>query len=283
MHSMLVLSPHFDDAVLSCGGTILRTVSEGGRVVVATVCTRGPGDELHYSRRAEEDRRALDLLGASPVELAFCDAPYRIARYRSFETIGFDWGEEDERIVPEVRAAIGDLCARFAPERILAPLAIGGHVDHRIVFRAVRELALEGARYYEDRPYHFVSGVSGARFAELGLAAPPDMETSRAELARGLDTVPFVRRFVRDAAERDRIEELFWQKISGGRAQLGATAEVTVLREEEVDALVTAVGCYASQIAAVVGSVAQFRAAIIDCGIRIGAAAVAVERQWRHP
>ncbi|MGH2521295.1 MAG: PIG-L deacetylase family protein, partial [Anaerolineales bacterium] len=34
----LYLSPHFDDAALSCGGTIHQQTRQGERAVVVTVC-----------------------------------------------------------------------------------------------------------------------------------------------------------------------------------------------------------------------------------------------------
>ena len=40
------LSPHFDDAALSLGGTLARQVAAGERVLVVTVCSAPPSGPL---------------------------------------------------------------------------------------------------------------------------------------------------------------------------------------------------------------------------------------------
>ena len=42
MLTHVYLSPHLDDAVLSCGGMIHRQAQAGERVVVVTVCAGDP-------------------------------------------------------------------------------------------------------------------------------------------------------------------------------------------------------------------------------------------------
>ena len=73
----LYLSPHFDDAALSCGGLIRQLVLEDTQVLVATIFAGEPppadispfaagmharwGDVEHSSTvRREEDRKAMD-------------------------------------------------------------------------------------------------------------------------------------------------------------------------------------------------------------------------------
>src|SRR5438093_1734972 len=86
----LYLSPHLDDAVLSCAGHILHERAQGRRVVVATLFGAGGGDEAGrklYQARRDEDRRALALLGAECLHLGLVDAPFRDDYYRSFQSI----------------------------------------------------------------------------------------------------------------------------------------------------------------------------------------------------
>src|SRR4051794_4514624 len=85
---VVVLSPHPDDAVLSCW-SVLVSASD---VRVANVFTGspapgslGPWDELVRAadstslmeQRIDEDRRALALAGRSPVNLGFLDNQHR--------------------------------------------------------------------------------------------------------------------------------------------------------------------------------------------------------------
>ena len=91
MHAkgLVVISPHFDDAVMSCG----ELIGSCSGVVVATVCSASPGPRVPASpewdaaefetahaaamSRGEEDRRALAVLGAEQVGLGLVDELYR--------------------------------------------------------------------------------------------------------------------------------------------------------------------------------------------------------------
>lgn len=173
----LYLSPHLDDAVLSCGGRIARDVREGAQVEILTVFAGdepashasafveqiyalwklAPG-EVMATRRAE-DRAASDVLGAEPVWWDLREAIHRRDP------------ASDRPLYPDLRALFGPIAAaeeplvaalaerlRFHPgaegaDRIAAPLGVGGHADHRLL-RAAAERAFEGQLvYYEEFPY----------------------------------------------------------------------------------------------------------------------------------
>src|SRR3989304_1899066 len=98
MTHRVYLSPHLDDALLSCGGLVAQQVAGGDEVTVFTVCA---GDspvgeltpfayELHrrwggagspMGLRRAEDLVACGRLGASVVHLGFADAIYRHAAH----------------------------------------------------------------------------------------------------------------------------------------------------------------------------------------------------------
>ena len=88
------LSPHLDDAVLSCGGLIWEQIRSGGNVEIWTICAGAPptGDlsgfakELHerwglgmdaVSKRRMEDQVACRILGAGHKHYDIPDAIYR--------------------------------------------------------------------------------------------------------------------------------------------------------------------------------------------------------------
>ena len=93
----IYLSPHLDDAVLSCGGRIWQQARAGGRVLVVTVFASPPAPgaplspfarSLHarwghpagaVARRQEEDRAAVAILGAQAVHWPYADCIYRQA------------------------------------------------------------------------------------------------------------------------------------------------------------------------------------------------------------
>jgi LmbE family N-acetylglucosaminyl deacetylase len=179
---LVILSPHLDDAVLSLGGLIAREVATGRRVEVVSCFTAGPpldtiapqhrvfGD---YSMRRAEDERAMALLGAKH---RWLDLHERIWRQPPLPPSGmfpiyvFRTPErmEDFAELGSIRAAIGGILDAGAT--ILAPLAIGHHIDHvEVALAALREVMARGAfdriRFYEDpyalgracRKQHFVA------------------------------------------------------------------------------------------------------------------------------
>lgn len=172
---ILFVSPHLDDIALSCGGLASRLAANGESVIVATACTAdapagGPlspaaqhehwqwqlGDQPYIHRRAE-DERACNVLGVQPVHLGLLDAIYRRdesgAPLYTSDFIGGDVHPLDwQSLFTEVKTALVLLVQ--SASRTYSPLAIGGHVDHVVVRRAVEILA-EPSRlhYYEDFPY----------------------------------------------------------------------------------------------------------------------------------
>jgi LmbE family N-acetylglucosaminyl deacetylase len=167
-----VLSPHLDDAVLSCPGYIQKLRQEGVKVVVATVFTEADAKRAaHYQVRQVEDRQAVRLLGGRTMHLGFRDAPFRSARYGNFCGIVFGRAHEYPLTLAAVTAELRDLIAIFQPERILAPLAIGNHVDHRVVRDAALAAVEDGLLFYEDRPYAFVRGARAGKLDPTYFAA----------------------------------------------------------------------------------------------------------------
>ena len=94
-YDRVYLSPHYDDAAVSCGGTIHRQHRTGRRVLVITIFAAPPDPDeplssmalgLHrhmgceddpVSIRREEDRSAMARLGAESRRLEFQDCIYR--------------------------------------------------------------------------------------------------------------------------------------------------------------------------------------------------------------
>ncbi len=150
----VILSPHFDDAALSCW----QVLAGPAEVLVVNVFAGEPpagalgwwdrlaghSDSAAVVRmRIEEDRRALALAGRAAVNLAFLDGQYRR-------------GEHDcAEIVQALRAV------PVAGARIYAPAALGDHHrDHAAVRAAALALRAEGAEVtlYADLPHATLFG-----------------------------------------------------------------------------------------------------------------------------
>ena len=203
MVGAIFVSPHLDDAVLSCGGGIARLTREGVRVPVVTVFTAdqplgeplsplakrshaswGVGDQPFAVRRAE-DRSALGLLGAKAVHLGLLDAMYRrtpsgAAQYG--DPLAAPTADDVEHFLPRLAAALRDSPpAASSRARVFCPAGTGGHVDHVLVRRAVEQIVdVERIVYYEEYPYISRRGVSSA-MNEDGASRPPDVLALSAE------------------------------------------------------------------------------------------------------
>lgn len=168
------LSPHFDDAVYSCGGTIARLIEDGQAVRVVTVMAGMPthyptspivrdlharwqaGDDPIMTRLAE-DAQAVLRLGAQLTHLELFDCVYRTHNGTAlYPNEGALWGE----VHPDDDAphALEGVWASLRGQTVYAPLGVGRHVDHRIVRDAT--LAYWQAHpqafdlyFYTDYPY----------------------------------------------------------------------------------------------------------------------------------
>ncbi len=261
-YAHVYLSPHLDDAVLSCGGRIWQQARAGGEhVAVVTVFARAPepgtslspyAQELHarwgrpveaVKERQKENQEALNLLGAEAVDWPSRDCIYRRTpegdyAYASEEAL---WGRIHPAEVDLIRQLVDRIRAlplmsgrRSHPGAALyAPLGVGGHVDHRIVRRAA-EGSGYALSYYEDFPY--------AEESEDG-------------------------------------------KASGWLASLvegGWEDELVILSREALEAKIAAIARYRSQISTFWADQADMAASVRAFAERIGAG-IPAERYWRPP
>jgi LmbE family N-acetylglucosaminyl deacetylase len=203
---VLVVSPHLDDAVLSCGA-FLTAAAPRCPVTVATVFTAagppphtlaarrflaGADAQALYAARRQEDHEVLAGLGCAVVHLGFPDALFRRRRRRSrlvvpelthrYPTYRFDIARG--RVAPGDRPLIDDIAAALPATGglVLCPLGVGRHVDH-LLARAAGMRLPGHVVHYSDFPYDRTH--------------PPD----RAFLTRNeLDPVPWDRQLARKAA-----------------------------------------------------------------------------------
>ncbi|HVB96365.1 MAG TPA: PIG-L family deacetylase [Chloroflexota bacterium] len=163
--AIVVISPHFDDGVLSCGQLL---ASYPGSIVVTALAGRPSsygkltawdaaagfqaGDDVVAARRAE-DQAALAALGARPVWLDFCDE-----QYGHSPTL--------EMLAGGLARAIRETKGRV----VFAPLGLS-HPDHKRTNAAVSTLiwSLPDLDWfaYEDAIYRCSSHALRARLKAL--------------------------------------------------------------------------------------------------------------------
>lgn len=168
MQTALLISPHLDDAVFSCGATIATLVERHWRVVVATAFTRsdhpatgfalecqrdkGLADDVDYmALRRDEDARATASLGAEAIHMDLQEAPLR--GYESAEALFAGYLDSDT-IDATLTKAVDALVADLRPNLLMGPSALGGHVDHRRVLDVLMRTEGEHATaFWRDVPY----------------------------------------------------------------------------------------------------------------------------------
>jgi len=172
-----VLSPHYDDGVLSCGAVLAACADVGAPGTVVTVFTGDPVPPLSeearnfhrrcglpdhdpVGRRTVEDDLAMKAVGATPVRLGVPDALYRKdadgnPRYPRDAEMSTATLQSEADLVAYVARLLADEPAVRDSELVLAPLAIGNHIDHRITRAAALLLNRDPDTilWYEDVPY----------------------------------------------------------------------------------------------------------------------------------
>lgn len=199
MKRTLFISPHLDDAVLSCGAAIAAIAENGFEVIVVTIFTH-PGNDAPekikalYQKRRSDDRQAVAMLGAYAVHLDFPDAPFRNHRYHNFSSILFHHllPNEEKSVKEAVVKQLKRLVNTFLPAEIFFPLGVGGHIDHHIVFESSKCLGNSQTKisYYEDLPYALLPGWNAVRWHHVK-GIPFQIEHNRHEKKMSLIATPF--------------------------------------------------------------------------------------------
>jgi LmbE family N-acetylglucosaminyl deacetylase len=260
----IFLSPHLDDAVLSCGGMLHAYAQSGARVVVVTMCTANPppgplslyAQSLHdrwaadagtarhpppaevVGTRRSEDLAALAELGVEAVHLDVLDCIYRLnpangwPLYTSDQAIFGQLHAAELALVRRVATRLTTLLRGFGRHHLYVPLTVGNHVDHQVARRAA-EVAGGIYAFYEDYPY----------VANLGDRWPNASQTTAHDR-------PLTPEFVR-------------------------------LSEANLAAKVSAIGCYTSQVGTFWADQAAMDRAVRQFATHTGGDAPA-ERVWRQ-
>jgi LmbE family N-acetylglucosaminyl deacetylase len=152
----LVLSPHWDDAALSCWSllssdrelsvvNVFAGIPAGGRPGSweAVIGARDPAQRAH--ERLAEDAHALALAGRAPLNLALLEASFRRG-----SQLDVSLEDLDSALAAEIASA----------SHVYVPAGIGGHADHLLTRRYGRLLAHAGmpVSLYADLPYCVLHG-----------------------------------------------------------------------------------------------------------------------------
>lgn len=241
----IYLSPHYDDASLSCGGAVHQQAQAAEAVLVITICAASPRPDeplspftqaMHrrwgnpadvVATRRVEDQASMGILGADFRRLDFMDCIYRGQPragewyYNSDADIFGQIHPADLALIPKIVEAIVDAVPAGGNRVIYAPLAVGHHVDHQLAHAAAWQLRAQGyaIAFYEDYPYadlnYFPHGEDNPYTLQATLAAlqaanlrPQLRPLSAANLAAKIDSI---------RAYASQLQLLF-----GGKAEMAA-------------------------------------------------------------
>ena len=190
MPHALVLSPHLDDAAFSCGGTLARLVQDGWSVTLCTIFTRSvpsptgfalacqtdkgvPPEADYMALRRAEDAAACRALGVTPLWLDWPEAPHR--GYHDATAL-FGPPRADD-----TAWALAGSLPTMPADLVLAPQAIGGHVDHVLLVLALRR-EVRPILWWIDFPY--ASRPEAPRPFAPAMTALPELHLSGDAAAR---------------------------------------------------------------------------------------------------
>ena len=293
----LFISPHLDDAVISCALRILQERRAGKTAAVATLCSSGlgiPGLLAPYSVRRREDEAALSVLGVDdPIQLGFKDAPFRNLFYTSFQRIILGEHPNDAPYAKELAARVAQLCKELTPETVFLPLAVGTHIDHRHTHRLWRTLSPETKIvFYEDRPYSFLPLNLQLRLTEIGanILEPQLAETLMADRTKGLrsfsaglKTVTMYKNVLKSKRQRFRYVLSAARKLKSPPAECSLKIEAELVHTnsaEEFLKIKAAVGAYKSQISMLFNDMDTFAEESASYNRTLAPAALYCERYW---
>lgn len=192
------MSPHLDDAVLSCGASLFNHINLGGSATVYTVFAGKPNGAVSpvaqaYHRRWQvldavesrrlEDRQALNTLGATAVHGPFLDSIYRRRPDGGWLVQGTEYASDlplspERDLVALISHSIRRMITELEPAEVWTCAGIGGHIDHlttrNAVIAAVEQTSGSLVRLWEDYPY--------SRFSSRALPTLPPQATVHHEM-----------------------------------------------------------------------------------------------------
>jgi LmbE family N-acetylglucosaminyl deacetylase len=220
------VSPHLDDAVLSCGA-LLSALAGHAKVTVVNVFTEASpppytraarsalrrsgvssAEEL-FAERRNEDTHVLASLGVQTVNLGFTDALFRrrgskvpfaraaellpelICRYPTYrlDIIRGRVSRGDRSMIATLADRLLGAIPLEPPSLVFVPVGVARHVDHLIV-RDVATRSFDGLIYYSEFPYVLINGLD-TEFLRRGSLTPwtwDQMLTAKGDLIAGYRT-----------------------------------------------------------------------------------------------
>ena len=158
MKNVLIISPHLDDAVLSCGDLIDKFIDDKYNVDILTIFSKDvnkkdlsnaaikfhsncflPNNPMKY--RKIEDKKAHKYLKCNSFYLNKLECLYRKKNnkflYPNLDEI-YHFEKEDTEIVETLEKELSKIINSY--DIVLAPLGLGNHADHLVCNKAINNI-----------------------------------------------------------------------------------------------------------------------------------------------
>lgn len=201
-YDYIYISPHLDDVPLSCSGAICQQKTQGFKILVVTVFAGDPqppfspfvqsfhqswqaSKENPYKVRKMEERKAMAALDVDYLWFDWLETLYRDPELADVIDL---FCEPSERAVhPQDAPIFATLCNWLADLRLsypgaqfVAPLSLGEHRDHRLVFLAsLAALDRSHQLFFEDFPYATYQAEELAELVKVYQLSPIEVDISQ--------------------------------------------------------------------------------------------------------
>jgi LmbE family N-acetylglucosaminyl deacetylase len=276
MKKICIVSPHLDDAILSCG-ILMQRHAGAGEVLVLNIFSAGTNSD----NRKKEDAAAQKKIGARPFYLDELDAPDRNPVYKPSKELFFASLEREGDAIARVAQRVSAFLAEHKIDLAYFPLGAGTHIDHRITFEVGKHLKGTPVRFYEDRPYILWPGILQARMNQIGVDAglPP---VTAAMMRASVNTCHYLKSFVPDDGNyRAETLPLYAAPLQQKPAHpLFAASEVLTATDAELKKLYASLSLYTSQMPLIYRDYDNFVADSLAYERATSGTGAYVERSW---
>lgn len=209
-----MLSPHADDAAFSIAGALYESLLPTPITVVTIfdrttfVVGRGAGSLWRATRRrAREDASFCRSVGAQHVRLGMLDACVRFPD-SAIDSL-FSGTVSEPELLADLVDRIRDLAASHGGCLLLAPLAIGGHVDHELTRAAADAAGWAPLAHYADQPYA-LQGDIAPRDGALLVGLSDGTKAAKLAAAAHYRSQPAASQLIRDVTSHSAGDAVEW-------------------------------------------------------------------------
>ena len=240
-----IVSPHLDDALLSCGILMQREKALSNDVLVLNIFTAG----TNAANRRVEEQNAIGKAGAQPFFLDELDAPDRDPQYWSNAKLFFGALEDiPEAYISKIEGRLNEFFTEHKIDVAYFPLGAGNHIDHRIAFKVGMRIKNIAVKFYEDRPYILWPGVLQGRMNQIGSDAALAPITERMMLD-SLGSYHYLKHFVPEGEYQETCLPLYFEALNQKSSNiLKSDSETLVATEAELKHLYDCLSLYDSQM-----------------------------------